>query len=106
MNKKSHFLLLFAPCSLRLAFLPRRSSRRRYPRLAGSAPVRLPVQAAVQVPGELFRREFSKLGYVEGKNIAFEYRYADDKLDRLPPWLMSWSVSKLTCSSRPQRWKP
>ena len=34
--------------------------------------------------GELFRREFRELGYVEGKNIAFEYRYADDKLDRLP----------------------
>ena len=33
---------------------------------------------------ELFRREFGELGYVEGKNIAFEYRYADDKLDRLP----------------------
>ena len=33
---------------------------------------------------ELFGREFSKLGYVEGKNIAFESRYADNKLDRLP----------------------
>ena len=33
---------------------------------------------------ESFRREFDKLGYVEGRNIAFEYRFADDKLERLP----------------------
>jgi len=31
-----------------------------------------------------FRREFGKLGYVEGKNIAFESRHAENKLDRLP----------------------
>ena len=31
-----------------------------------------------------FKREFFKLGYVEGKNIAFEYRNADTKYDRLP----------------------
>jgi len=29
-------------------------------------------------------RELRALGYVEGKNIAFDYRYADNKLDRLP----------------------
>jgi ABC-type uncharacterized transport system substrate-binding protein len=28
--------------------------------------------------------EFRKLGYVEGQNIAFEYRYADNRHDRLP----------------------
>jgi putative tryptophan/tyrosine transport system substrate-binding protein len=33
---------------------------------------------------ESFQREFSKLGYVDGKNIIFEYRYAEGKLDRLP----------------------
>jgi putative ABC transport system substrate-binding protein len=30
------------------------------------------------------RQELSALGYVEGKNIVFESRYADNQLDRLP----------------------
>jgi putative ABC transport system substrate-binding protein len=33
---------------------------------------------------EFFVRELRALGYVEEKNIAIEYRYADNKLDRLP----------------------
>jgi putative ABC transport system substrate-binding protein len=33
---------------------------------------------------KLFQREFRKLGYVEGKNVAFDYRHADNKHDRLP----------------------
>ena len=30
------------------------------------------------------RRELRELGYVEGKNIAFELRYAEEKPERLP----------------------
>ena len=41
-----------------------------------------PASAAFVI--ETFQREFGKLGYVEGKNIVFEYRYAEGKLDRLP----------------------
>ena len=31
-----------------------------------------------------FLQELSKLGWVEGKNISFEYRFAEGKTDRLP----------------------
>jgi putative ABC transport system substrate-binding protein len=31
-----------------------------------------------------FRQELSKLGWIEGKNITFEYRIAEGKTDRLP----------------------
>jgi ABC-type uncharacterized transport system substrate-binding protein len=33
---------------------------------------------------EAFRQRLRELGYVEGKNIAIEFRYAENNLDRLP----------------------
>ena len=33
---------------------------------------------------EAFRRELSKLGWIEGKNITIEYRFADQEQERLP----------------------
>jgi putative tryptophan/tyrosine transport system substrate-binding protein len=33
---------------------------------------------------EAFRQELSKLGWIEGKNIAIEYRFAEQKNERLP----------------------
>jgi hypothetical protein len=33
---------------------------------------------------EAFRQELSKLGRIEGKNITIEYRFAEQKNERLP----------------------
>ncbi|MGH9429584.1 MAG: ABC transporter substrate-binding protein, partial [Terriglobia bacterium] len=33
---------------------------------------------------EIFRQALRDLGWVEGQNVAFEYRYAEGKTERLP----------------------
>src|SRR5215475_4232753 len=33
---------------------------------------------------DAFRQELNKLGWIEGKNIAFEYRFAEYKSERIP----------------------
>jgi hypothetical protein len=33
---------------------------------------------------DAFRQELSKIGWIEGKNITIEYRFAEGKLERLP----------------------
>src|SRR4029450_9476892 len=53
---------------------------------------------------EVFTRELRALGYAEGKNIAFEYRSADNKLDRLPALvdeLVRLNVDVLLTSATP-----
>jgi len=53
---------------------------------------------------EVIRRELSKLGYVEGKNITFEHRYYEGKLDRLPALceeLVRLGVNMILTSSSP-----
>jgi putative ABC transport system substrate-binding protein len=53
---------------------------------------------------EIIRRELSELGYIEGKTIAFEYRYYESKLDRLPALaneLVRLKVDVILTSSSP-----
>ena len=66
---------------------------------ASLVPGRLRAQRAAKLPrlgivlyssprgdpnNEAFRRGLSELGYVDGQNIALEYRFAEGKLERLP----------------------
>ena len=40
--------------------------------------------SSIAVLVEAFRQEMSKLGWIEGKNITIEYRFAEQKNERLP----------------------
>jgi putative ABC transport system substrate-binding protein len=40
--------------------------------------------SGIAVLFEAFRQELSKLGWIEGKNITIEHRFAEQKLERLP----------------------
>jgi putative tryptophan/tyrosine transport system substrate-binding protein len=54
--------------------------------------------------GDILLRRLAELGFVEGKNIAFEYRSADNKLDRLPALvdeLVRLNVDVLLTSATP-----
>ncbi len=67
--------LLLAPCSA-AAQQPKKVPRIGYLSASSAA------EAAVRT--DAFRRGLRDLGYVEGKNLILEFRYAEGKFDRLP----------------------
>src|SRR4029453_14794624 len=40
--------------------------------------------SGIAVLSEAFRQELKKLGWIEGKNITIEYRFGEQKTERLP----------------------
>jgi putative tryptophan/tyrosine transport system substrate-binding protein len=56
---------------------------------------------------EAFRQGLRDFGYVEGQNIAIEYRYAEGKLERLPGLtveLVRLKVDVIAATSTPGFW--
>ena len=80
MTKK---IILLALCSLLLAQCPAAEAQQptKTPRIGF---LNTNAAAAFTARTEGFRQGLRELGYVEGKNILIEYRYAEGKLDRLP----------------------
>src|SRR4030095_1498876 len=68
-------VLLFALCSVAQAQQPTKISRIGF--LSTTSPSNVPTRL------EAFRQGLRELGYVEGKNIVIEYRYAEGNIDRL-----------------------
>jgi putative ABC transport system substrate-binding protein len=80
MSKK---VICFALCALLFALcLPAEAQQaKKVPRigfLSATSP------SSISARLEAFRQGLGELGYVEGKNIVIEYRYAEGNLDRLP----------------------
>ena len=60
---------------------PRRSSQRKSRRIGYLSPID---PASESARSEAIRLALRELGYIEGQNIATEYRYAEGKRDRFP----------------------
>ena len=79
-SRKKSSALCLAPCSLRFA-RPRSAAAEESPADRVFI-VERPITESTRSEG--IRQALHDLGYVEGQNIAFEYRYAEGKLDRFP----------------------
>jgi putative tryptophan/tyrosine transport system substrate-binding protein len=81
MNRKSAWLV--TPLLLACVHLAEAQQPKRVPRVGflGASS-----SSAAEDRTEAFRQGLRELGYIEGKNIVIEWRYADGNSDRLPAY--------------------
>jgi putative ABC transport system substrate-binding protein len=46
--------------------------------------------SGIAVLSDAFRQELNKLGWIEGKNITIDYRFAEQKNQRVPELPRTW----------------
>jgi ABC-type uncharacterized transport system substrate-binding protein len=73
--------LLYAPCSWLRCFLAQAQQPKKVFRIGYLVTGNANSESS---RSEAIRQRLRELGYVEGQNIAIEYRFAEGKLDRLP----------------------
>src|SRR5436305_2623604 len=79
--KKAVFSILFVVVLLAVAVIAEPQQPKKVPRIgfqSASSP------SSISLRAEALRQGLRELGYVEGKNIVIEWRYAEGKLDSLP----------------------
>src|SRR5919108_980798 len=79
--KKNTFCVALCAMLFALCFSASAQQRTKIPRIGFLGAASLTANSARI---DAFRQGLRELGYVEGKNIVVEYRYADGKPDRLP----------------------
>jgi len=81
MKKSGVLSILFVVVLLAVAVIGEAQQPKKVPRIGLLVPGS---QSAFSVRIDAFRQGLSELGYVEGRNIVIEYRYAEGKTERFP----------------------
>jgi len=81
MKKADVLSILFAVVLLAVAVIAEAQQPKKVPRIGFLVPGS---HSGFAARVEAFRHGLRELGYIEGKNIEIEYRWAEGKLDRLP----------------------
>jgi putative ABC transport system substrate-binding protein len=79
--RRKNFIFSLAILALACVHLANAQQPKKVPRIGFLTPAS---PSAVSARTEAFRKRLRELGYVEGKKIVIEWRYAEGKLDRLP----------------------